>query len=132
MQLLFTLIEDNKRTFFEVLKEALLHDIGDFVQKPSEVAMTVVVIQNPSQSLINPEDEVMQVVLVTCIVDVKLLADFSKEGSIVEQVIEGVCNLLNVEVDVALIVLVSGRMKDVVPSLSFLAEDNDKSIEIFD
>lgn len=32
--------------------------------------MTVVVVQDPSQSLVDPEDEVMQVILVTCVVDV--------------------------------------------------------------
>lgn len=61
-----------------------------------------------------------------------MLADFSKEGSIVEQIIERVSYLFNIEVDVALIVLVSGWMKDVVSSLSFFAEDNDESIQIFD
>lgn len=44
MQLLLTLIKDDKRTFFEVLKEAFLHDICDLVKEASEVAMTVVVI----------------------------------------------------------------------------------------
>ena len=48
MQLLLTLIKDDKRTFFEVLKEAFLHDICDLVKEASEVAMTVVVIQDPS------------------------------------------------------------------------------------
>lgn len=48
MQLLLTLIKDDKRTFFEVLQEAFLHDICDLVKEASEVAMAVVVIQDPS------------------------------------------------------------------------------------
>lgn len=35
MQLLLTLIEDDERAFFEVLKEAFLHDVGDFIEKSS-------------------------------------------------------------------------------------------------
>ena len=54
MQLLLTLIEDDERTFFEVLQEALIHDVGDLVEEPSEVAMAVVVIQDPSEPLVDP------------------------------------------------------------------------------
>ena len=70
MQFLLTLVEDDECAFFEVLEEALLHDVGDFVEEASEVAMAVVVVQYPSQSLIDPEYEVVQVVLVASVVDV--------------------------------------------------------------
>ena len=61
-----------------------------------------------------------------------MLADFSQEGGVVEQVIEGVRDLLNVEIDVALVVLVSGGMQDVVPSFSLLAEDDNQGVKILD
>lgn len=131
MQFLLTLVEDDECAFFEVLKEALLHDVGDFIEEASEIAMTVVVIQDPAQSLVDPEDEVVQVVLVARVVDVQLFADLSEEGGVVEQVVEGVGNLFDVEVDVALVVFVAGRVHDVVPAFSLLAQDYYQSIQVF-
>lgn len=74
----------------------------------------------------------MQVVLVTCVVDVQLLADFSQEGGVVEQIIQRVGDLLNIQVDVTLVIFVAGWMQDVIPPFPFLAQDDDQSIQIFD
>lgn len=74
----------------------------------------------------------MQVILVTCVVDVQLLADFSEEGGVVEQIIQRVGDLLNIQVDVTFVIFVASWMQDVIPPFSFLAQDYDQSIQIFD
>ena len=70
VQFFLALIEDDEGAFFEVLEEALLHDVGDLIEEAPEVAMAVVVIEDPAQPLVDPEDEVVEVVLVARVVDV--------------------------------------------------------------
>lgn len=82
--------------------------------------MAIVIVENPSQSFIYPDDEIVEVILVSCIVQIQLFPYLSHEGGVVEEIIERVCDLFDVEIDIALKVLIPGGMKNIISSLSML------------
>jgi hypothetical protein len=73
MQLFLTFIEDVKSIIFEVNEKGIFHLVGDLVEESSDVFMTVVVIEDPSKTLVDTNDVVMQLVSAGSIVRVKLL-----------------------------------------------------------
>lgn len=54
MQLFLALIKDNISIVPEVDEEDVFEFIGDFIKKASNISMQIVVVQDPSQPLINP------------------------------------------------------------------------------
>lgn len=76
--------------------------------------MLIVVVENPSKSLIYPQNKVVKIVFVSSVIEVQLLSDLDEEGLIIEEVVQRVCNLLNVQVNIALKILIANWMKDIV------------------
>lgn len=62
--------------------------------------MFIVVIENPSNSLVNSEDIVVQIIAIAAILLIKLFSDFLLESLVTHQIIHRVGNLLDIEIDV--------------------------------
>lgn len=132
MQFLLALIEDIERVVLEVNKEDVFHFIGDFVKEASDVLMTVVIVEDPSEAFVDTDDVVMQLVLVNSIVRVQLFLELGLEDLISEEIVHGVGNLLNVQVNVTFEVFVTNRVQKFVPSFAFLRKDGNQNVKIFD
>jgi hypothetical protein len=70
VQFLLTFVKDVEGVVFEIDKKELLHFVGDFVEEAPEVSMSVVVAEHPAQSLVYPEDVVVQVVPIPSIIQI--------------------------------------------------------------
>lgn len=82
--------------------------------------MPIVIVENPPESFIDPEEVVVKIVVVLSVVGIQLFSDLGLEGLIGKQVVHRVCDLLDVEVNVTLEVLVTNWMHDFISPFAFL------------
>jgi hypothetical protein len=50
--------------------------------------MIIIIAQNPSQSFINSENEIMKIVFISTIIGIKLLPNFAYECMISQQIVQ--------------------------------------------
>jgi len=90
--------------------------------------MLVVMIENPPDSFVNPENEVMEIILVFTILLIKLLLNFVLKSIITHEVVQCVCDLLDVQIDVAFKVFVPDRMHDFVSVFFLFGNDHNQGV----
>ena len=62
--------------------------------------MVIEFVEYPPQPLINSEDKVMQIVVVSGIISIELFFELKHKHLIVEKVVHRICDLFNIGVDV--------------------------------
>lgn len=70
MQLFFTLVEDQICRLLEIYQEEIFHFVCYFVQESSHILVGIVIVKDPSQSFIDSDDKVMEIVLVSSIIQI--------------------------------------------------------------
>lgn len=73
MQLLLIPIKDPNHIGLKIIQKQILHLIRNLIQKPPYILMPIIVVQQPSQSLIDPNDIIVQVIYPPSIVILQLL-----------------------------------------------------------
>lgn len=73
MQLLLIPIKNPNHIRLKIIQKQILHLIRNLIQKPPNILMPIIVVQQPSQSLIDPYHIIVQVIDPPSIVILQLL-----------------------------------------------------------
>ena len=87
MQFLLAFVKHIECVIFKVDKEDFFHFVGDLIEEPSDVLMAVIIVEDPSQSFINSQQEVMKVIVIMSVVKIQLFSNLGQESFIREQVV---------------------------------------------
>lgn len=68
MKLFLTFIENIESVVFEINEKDIFHLICDFIEKSSNILMTIVIIENPSQTFVYSNNIIMELVFIGSIV----------------------------------------------------------------
>ena len=128
MHFLLIPIKSFEHVFLEVFEEDIFHLVGDFVEEASNIFVSVEIVEEPSESLVDPHDVVVQVEESIGEVVLELAHENVDKSRVRLEVVEGVDNLLNVEVYVCVIVLKPDGVGDFVLALTLFDQDHNQSV----
>jgi uncharacterized protein YktB (UPF0637 family) len=113
----FISIKDSVHFSLESFKEDIFHLISDFIEKASYVFVLIKVIEQPSKSLIDSHDIIMEIIKPSAVVISKLPGENVNESRIRLKVIKRVNNFLEVQIDVSVKIFESDWMCNLILAL---------------
>lgn len=113
MPLLFIPIKDANGCIAKLFEVFVFNAVAYHIQHATNVRMLIVVLSQPSETLVNSNDKIVKVVIASRVVQTQLLVQLHPEKlafRLTKQVVEGEEDLLDVEEQVSIIEAISDGM----------------------
>lgn len=82
MHFLLVTVKGFEHIFLEVFEELVFHLVGDFVEEPSDVLVTVEIVEEPSEPFVDSHDVVVKIEESVGEVILELFGQDSNEGGV--------------------------------------------------